>query len=88
MKTIDITGLRQVAILSLGSPCLFSFYPRSGTEASSRAEPGPGKPQGWRVQLHVFVGEETPKIAHRPIGDVLEHLNVVEYMRFLMLRSD
>ena len=37
---------RQVAILSLGSPCLFSFYPRSGTEVRSMNFPM-GFPVSW-----------------------------------------
>ena len=36
----------QVAILSLGSPCLFSFYPRSGTEASG-GSPGKAGRGAW-----------------------------------------
>lgn len=49
----------KVAILSLGSPCLFSFYPRSGTEDcmkwdSANDVPG-GFPQGLPPQNTVFL---------------------------------
>eukprot|EP00435_Cladocopium_sp_Y103_P057549 s1285_g19.t2 len=38
-----------VAILSLGSPCLFSFYPRSGTEDCMKWDPANDVPGGFEM---------------------------------------
>jgi len=39
----------KVAILSLGSPCLFSFYPRSGTEDCMKWDPANDVPGGFEM---------------------------------------